>query len=112
MTERRTERSDDRRAPSPERRAIDRLLAERGIGRYALFLTQREGISLPGGLEALSGFVLDEHRHVHGFWLAWDDDRQALTLDPFYPVRDPAREFANDAEYQAACRALGFRQQR
>ena len=69
-------------------------------------MTQREGISLPGGLEAVSGFVLDEHGHVHGFWLAWDEGRQALTLAPFYPVGDPAREFAEDAEYQAARRAL------
>jgi hypothetical protein len=93
--------------PSAERRAIERLLAERGVGRHALFLTQREGISLPGGLEAVSGFVLDDRGHVHGFWLAWDDARQVLTLDPFYRVGDPARELADDAEYQAARRAVG-----
>jgi hypothetical protein len=92
--------------PSSEHRAIERLLAERGIERHALFLTQREGIGLPGGLEAVSGFVVDDRGRVHGFWLAWDDARQALTLDPFYPVRDPAREFADDAEYQAARRAI------
>src|SRR5829696_9062560 len=70
--------------PSRERQAIDRLLGARGIGRHALFLTQREGIALPGGLESVSGFVLDDLGQVHGFWLAWDDERRALTLTPFY----------------------------
>ena len=93
---------------TPERRAIARLLRERGIGRHALFLTQREGIALPGGLEAVSGFVLDERGRVHGFWLAWDDDHQALTLAPFYPVEEAESAFAEDAEYQAARRALGL----
>jgi hypothetical protein len=96
------------RAPSAEHQAIDQLLAERGAGRHTLFLTQREGIILPGGLEAVSGFVLDDQGRVHGFWLAWDEDRQALTLEPYYPVKDASREFADDAEYQAARRALGL----
>jgi hypothetical protein len=93
---------------SPERRVIARLLHERGIGRHALFLTQREGRVLPGGLEAVSGFVLDGHGRAHGFWLAWDDARHALTLAPFYAVEDPEAAFAEDAEYQAARRALGL----
>jgi hypothetical protein len=91
-----------------EQRAIARLLRARGIGRYALFLTQREGTMLPGGLEAISGFVLDPKDHVHGFWLAWDDVRHALTLAPFYLVEDAASVFAEDAEYQAARRTLGL----
>jgi hypothetical protein len=92
-----------------ERRAISRLLNERGIGRHALFLTQREGTTLPGGLEAVSGFVLDERGRVHGFWLAWDEGRQALTLAPFYPVEEAEAAFAEDREYQAARRDLGLR---
>jgi hypothetical protein len=97
-----------RPGPSRERQAIARLLGERGIGRHALFLTQREGTVLPSGLEAVSGFALDEHGHVHGFWLAWDDARQLLTLAPFYLVDDAHAAFAEDAEYQAARRALGL----
>src|SRR3954451_22769972 len=88
--------------PSRERQAIDRLLGELGIGRHALFLTQREGVTLPGGLESVSGFVLDHQGRVHGFWLAWDDTRGRLTLAPFYPVDNPDAEFGEDAEYQAA----------
>lgn len=94
--------------PSAERQAIERLLTERGIGRHALFLTQREGTQLSGGLESVSGFVLDDRGRVYGFWLACDEHTRALTLQPFYPVESAAREFANDAEYQAARRALGL----
>jgi hypothetical protein len=98
----------ERAARTAERRAIARLLRERGIGRHALFLTQREGTILPGGLEVVSGFVLDERGRVHGFWLAWDDDRQALTLSPFYPLEEAEATFLDDAEYRAARRALGL----
>jgi hypothetical protein len=101
-----TRRPSDDDGPSNERRAIAGLLRERGIGRHALFLTQREGIALPDGLEAVSGFVLEASGRVHGFWLAWDEQRQAPTLAPFYPVEDAASAFADDAEYQAARRAL------
>jgi hypothetical protein len=91
-----------------ERRAIDRLLRDRGIGRHALFLTQREGTTLPGGLEAVSGFVLDADGRVHGFWLAWNDAGKTLTLEPFYCIEDAASAFADDGEYQAARRTLGL----
>jgi hypothetical protein len=97
------------RRPSRERRLIARLLKERGIGRHALFLTQREGIELPNGLEAVSGFALDAGGRVYGFWLAWDDERHAHTLAPFYPVEHPERAFARDEEYHAARRALRLR---
>jgi len=93
---------------SPERRAVGDLLRVRGIGRHALFLTQSEGTRLPGGLEALSGFVLEPGGRVHRFWLAWDEGRRALTLSPFAPVEEAERAFAEDAEYQAARRALGL----
>lgn len=94
--------------PSRERQAIDRLLVQRGIDRHALFLTQREGIELPGDLEAVSGFALGGDGRVYGFWLAWDDARQAPTLRPFYLVPGPDEAFADDAEYHAARRALGL----
>jgi hypothetical protein len=85
------------------------LLRARGIGPHALFLTQREGTVLPGGLESLSGFVLDGAGRVHGFWLAWDETTQALTLAPFHLVEDAAHAFADDDEYHAARRELGLR---
>jgi hypothetical protein len=92
--------------PTRERRVVERLLAARGIRRFALFLTQREGLDLPGGLEAISGFALDASGAVHGFWLSWDDGRRDYVLAPFYPVDDPDGAFREDAEYRAAQRAL------
>ncbi len=93
---------------SVERRAIRRLLAERGIGRHALFLTQREGIRLPGGLESLSGFVLTADGTVYSFWFGWDQRLRTFVLDPLAMVHAPDREFADDAEYRQARRALGL----
>ena len=94
---------------SAERRAIRRLLAARGVGRHELFLTQREGIRLPGGLESVSGFVLADDGTVYSFWLSRDPRQDALALDPFGVVQQPDAIFAEDAEYQQARRALGLR---
>ncbi|MCC6174595.1 MAG: hypothetical protein IT305_04750 [Chloroflexi bacterium] len=96
-----------RRGATREQAAMARLLDARGIGRHAFFLTAREGVILPDGLEALSGFVLDEDGRVFGFWLTWDEQRQSLTLAPFYEVPEPGEAFADDAEYHEARRRLG-----
>ncbi len=93
---------------TPEARAVAALLRRRGVRRHALFLTQREGAMLPNGLESLSGFALDGHGRVYGFWLAWDADADTPTLAPYYPVDRPDEAFADDAEYHAARRALGL----
>lgn len=94
--------------PTRERELVERLLAARGIRRHALFLTQREGLDLPGGLEAISGFALDVQGAVYGFWLSWDPARRAYALAPFYAVDDPDEAFAQDAEYRQARRVLGL----
>jgi hypothetical protein len=87
---------------------VDRLLRRRGVGRHAYFLVQQEGTELPGGVEAVSGFVLDAHGRVHGFWLGWDPRRRRHALDPWYPVPDPST-FQDDPEYRRARAALGLR---
>lgn len=84
------------------RAEIRRLLRQRGIRRYALFLLQQEGKELPGGLESLSGFVLDDEGRVHGFWFDYDNETQSYALDPFYPVEAPERRFEGDAEFNGA----------
>ena len=94
--------------PSRQRQLIERLLEERGIRRYALFLVQREGLTLPGGVEAVSGFALDGDGRVHGFWLDWDHEKKAYTLAPFYEVDQPESAFPQDQEYRSARRTLGL----
>ncbi len=81
------------------------LLAEKGIRRYELFLTQQEGKQLPGGVEAISGFVLAEGGEVYGFWLDWDAGRGAYSLNPWYRVEEPS-QFEGDAEYRRARQRL------
>ena len=117
MTDDRRPTNDDRQPPSSatgrpsssrERRLIERLLGARGIGRHALFLTQREGLDLPDGVEAVSGFALDDRGRVHGFWLAWDEWAGDYTLEPFYRVEEPERAFADDEEYCAVRATLGL----
>lgn len=87
--------------------ALRRLLAERGIDRFALFLVQEEGRELPGGLESLSGFVIGSDGDVHGFWLDWDAGNGRYVLDPWYRVEDPS-DFALDPEYREARARLGL----
>ncbi|MDP8921318.1 MAG: hypothetical protein M3O34_00345 [Chloroflexota bacterium] len=94
--------------PTRERQLVEQLLDERGLRRRALFLTQREGLDLPGGLEAISGFALADDGMVYGFWLSWDPVRRRYLLAPFYPVEEPEAAFAQDAEYHQARRALGL----
>ncbi|MFN0070678.1 MAG: hypothetical protein ACKVVP_04210 [Chloroflexota bacterium] len=85
------------------RSIIHRLLMKLGIRHYRLFLLQQEGQILAGGIECVSGFVLDETGAVHGFWLAYDERIEQYVLQPFFAVNEPALQFANDPEYQQAC---------
>ncbi|MFN8523257.1 MAG: hypothetical protein U0821_09160 [Chloroflexota bacterium] len=85
-----------------EARAIHELLSRRGVGRRELFLTQREGKSLPGGLESVSGFCLEAGGHVYGFWLTWNDGAGRLDLAPFYRVDQPERRFGEEPELARA----------
>ena len=81
---------------------IRRLLEERGVRRYTLFLLQQDGTILSGNIEALSGFALDENGEVHGFWLGFDEASQDFKLDPFYKVDEPEDRFGTDMEYKRA----------
>jgi hypothetical protein len=92
---------------SAERREIERLVKAKGHARFELFLTQREGIDLPNGMEAVSGFVLVADGRVFGFWLGWDAPDNVPALEPWYAVKDPAAKFADVTEYQRARRLLG-----
>jgi hypothetical protein len=81
---------------------IRRLLEERGVRRYTLFLLQQEGTILSGNIEAISGFALDESGAVHGFWLGYDEAGQDFTFDRFYRVDEPESQFGSDMEFKRA----------
>ena len=92
----------------PAAPVLGRLFAEKGFDRGAWwpFLVQGEGTDLPGGLEALSGFVLALDGRVFGWWLGWDETAGRHVLDRWWEVDDPAREFSQDEEYHQARQAL------
>jgi hypothetical protein len=111
---------------------LERLLAERGLapGEWWPFLVQEEGKPLPGGLEALSGFVLTRAGDVFGWWLDWDPGLRPAgerppdpggaggaapegedgdyVLDRWWRVAAPERAFAGDGEYRRARERLGL----
>jgi hypothetical protein len=94
---------------------LERLLAARGLapGEWWLFLVQEEGKPLPGGLEALSGFVLTRAGDVFGWWLGWDPDLPPseegdYVFDRWWRVAAPERAFAGDEEYRRARERLGL----
>ena len=108
----------------PAAPVLERLLAEKGLasGQWWPFFVQAEGKMLPGGLEALSGYVLTREGAVYGWWLQWapsprrsaasqeaggdGGDGGDYVLDPWWQVAAPDHEFAADDEYRQARRRL------
>jgi hypothetical protein len=87
---------------------LDRLLRERGIDRYGLFLVSGEGRILPGGVEATSGYVVDEAGAIHFFWMDWESTRNRINLTRWHEVApDPA--WLDEPEYCLALEAAGYR---
>lgn len=83
------------------RAIIDRLLDAHGVHRSAraLFLVQSEGVTLPGGVEGASGYVLGGDGRVHRWWLSWSETASTYQLSPWAEVPDPVVAFGNDSEF-------------
>ena len=92
----------------PAAPVLEGLFAAQGLtaGEWWPFLVQEEGKVLPGGVEALSGFVLTRGGEVFGWWLDWAPEGRYV-LDRWWRVGAPEREFAGDAEFRRA-RRRGF----
>ena len=86
---------------------LDRLLAERGIDRYGLFLLSSENLFTPDGYEEMSGFVVNGDGHVFFFWTSWDDVGQRVAFETWRVV-EPKVEWESSEEYQAARVAAGL----
>lgn len=87
--------------------AIDALLAERGLGRYATFSEVGEGEQFPDGTESMSGFVIDEAGCVHFFWTDWDEDRGRPTFG-IWRAETPSDAWLSSGEYRAARASVGL----
>jgi hypothetical protein len=92
----------------PAAPVLEGLFAARGLraGEWWPFLVQGEGKLLPGGIEALSGFVLTRQGEVYGWWLDWEAPPGRYVLDRWWRVEAPQEAFGADAEYLRARRRL------
>jgi hypothetical protein len=86
---------------------LRRLLAERGVERYALFFTVGEGRFLPNGEEEISGSVLTPDGRSFGFWTAWDVARGRPCFRRWYEER-PEPHWEHADEYRQARAAVGL----
>ncbi|MAG59798.1 hypothetical protein CMO96_03360 [Candidatus Woesebacteria bacterium] len=98
---------------------FDRLLAEKGIGRYEIFTGDEEASEiLPGGIYPQSGSLLTGDGRVFHFWLSWDKLKHDYTLgedeiDPggnlvsFWGQEDSS-QWDQSPSFQEAKRKLGL----
>jgi hypothetical protein len=86
---------------------LARLVAARGVGRYASFWEVGEGTFLPDGTEDLSGYVVDEHGRVFFFWTAWDAERDEPAFETWRQV-EPEPHWADSEEYREARAVVGL----
>ena len=85
---------------------LDRLIAERGIERYGLFLLTSENLFTPDGYEEMSGFVVSRDGRVF-FWTGWDEAAQQVAFETWRDA-EPQPDWKGSAEYQAARVAAGL----
>jgi hypothetical protein len=86
---------------------LTRLLHERGIDRYGLFLVSGEGRRLPGGVEATSGYVVNETGKVYFFWMDWETATNRISLTHWQEAA-PDPSWLEEPEYRRALEAVGI----
>jgi hypothetical protein len=88
--------------------AIHALIAERVIGRHALFHEVGEGKAFPDGTESMSGGVIDEQGRVFMFWTDWDDEHGRSSVFTTWQQIEPEPRLLESREYQEARAAVGL----
>jgi hypothetical protein len=86
---------------------LDRLITERGIKQYGLFLLTSENLFTPDGYEEMSGFVLSSDSRIFFFWMGWDDVAQRAAFET-WQAAEPEPSWQDSTEYQAARVAAGL----
>jgi hypothetical protein len=88
---------------------VDRLIRERGLRRYGLFLVSGEGRILPDGSENASGYVVDQDGRVFFFALDWDAGLRRVSFTQWEQVDAAAEaDWDDDPEFQQARKAAGL----
>jgi hypothetical protein len=93
---------------TPQADILARLLRERGIDRYGLFLVSGEGKQLTDDIEASSGYVVDAAGCIHFFWMDWDATRGRINLTRWQEVA-PDPDWRDEPEYRQALELAGYR---
>ena len=86
---------------------LDRLIVERGIDRYGLYLLTSENLFTPNGYEEMSGFVVASDGRVFFFWTSWDDGSQRVAFET-WQAAELQPDTQDDEEYKAARKAAGL----
>lgn len=86
---------------------LRRLLAGRGIDRYALFFVTGEGRFFPNRDEEISGSVLTPDGRIFAFWTGWDTALGGPAFRRWYE-ESPEPQWDASAEYQRARAAVGL----
>ena len=97
----------DVRSDAEHMALLDRLIAERGIDRYGLYLLTSENLFTPDGYEEMSGCVVSSDGRVYFFWTSWDGVDQRVVFETWRVV-EPQLDWQDSAEYQAARKAAGL----
>jgi hypothetical protein len=90
-----------------EQQDLERLITDKGLKRYGLFLVSGEGRRLPDGSDETSGYVVNQDRRVFYFWIAWDAERRRAAFTEWEEV-EPEPDWADDSEYHEALAAAGI----
>lgn len=87
--------------------AIHTLIADKKIGRYALFHEVGEGRQFPDGSEEMSGGVVDEQGRVYTFWTDWDAEHSRARFTTWDQI-EPEPALAKSQEYLDARAEVGL----
>jgi hypothetical protein len=91
----------------PGRRVLDRLIRQRGLGRYALFFVTDDGEPAEDGSGKSSGFAVDDHGRFFYFAVGWGPGQRDGTLTDWEEV-GPEPHWLRSAEYRQARAAVGL----
>jgi hypothetical protein len=86
---------------------LDRLIAERGIDRYGLYLLTSENLFTPDGYEEMSGYVVSSDGGVYFFWTSWHNVDQRVVFET-WQAAELQSDSQDSEEYQAARKAAGL----
>jgi hypothetical protein len=83
------------------------LIAERIVGRFAIFWDVGEGTMFPDGTEDMSGHVIDEQGRIYIFWTEWDASRNRPMFGTWKQIEG---KLSNETatEYRRAREAVGL----